>query len=101
MTKVYNRIGEIVTIFTYNFDSLNRNDVTVSEIHQALDDPARLDIDEGINRSGNPKVMWVGQTESDRLLEVGIEYLDGDIDHVYHANNVQAKYKAMYYRRKK
>lgn len=97
MTKVYNCRRS--SIFTFNHDSLTRHNVTTDEIYQALADPAVLPVDEEPNRDDNPRVMWIGQTETNRLLEIGIEYIDGKFDFIYHANNAQAKYKQAYYQR--
>lgn len=40
--------------------------------------------------------MWVGKTHLERLLEVGVEYLEG-MDWIYHANSAQSKYRRQYF----
>lgn len=82
--------------FEFNHDSLLRHDVTEHEIKQAIADPFVIDVEEGFSKSGFPRVMWVGYTESGRLLEVGIEYKE-NCDFVYHADNAQAKYRQLYH----
>ncbi len=82
-------------IFGFNHDSLDRNGVSEQECLQALADPLKIEVEEDESESGNPRSMWVGKTQLDRLLEVGVEYLE-DMDWIYHANNAQAKYRERY-----
>ena len=41
---------------------------------EVLDDPMTMDSEEGESQLGNPTVMYVGQTQKERLLEIGVEY---------------------------
>lgn len=84
-----------MAILGFNSDSLVRHGVTPQECMEALADPCVIEVDESENKSGNPRIMWVGKTQLERMLEVGVEYLD-DMDWIYHANNAQSKYKSRY-----
>lgn len=84
-----------MTIFGFNHDSLDRHGVSEQECLQALDDPLRLEVEEGESDSENPRIMWVCKTDLERLLEIGVEYLE-DMDWIYHADNAQAKYRRLY-----
>jgi hypothetical protein len=42
-----------------------------------------MDFDE--SKKGNPTVMYVGYTKSERMLEVGVEFLE-NAEHVYHVS---------------
>jgi hypothetical protein len=33
--------------------------------------------------------MWIGCTLTERILEVGVEYMSNDIEHIYHARKAQ------------
>jgi hypothetical protein len=39
--------------------------------------------------------MWIGKTQLERMLEVGVEYMDG-MDWIYHADNAQARFRTKY-----
>jgi len=62
---------------------------------EALADPCVVEVEESESKSGNPRIMWVGKTHLERLLEVGFEYLE-DKDWIYHANSAQNKYRRQY-----
>jgi hypothetical protein len=49
-------------------------------------------IDLGPSDHGNDRVMWIGFTFGLRLLEIGIEYLPNDNEHVFHAMNATKEY---------
>lgn len=82
-------------IFGFNHDSLDKNGVSEQECLQALADPLKVEVEEDESVSGNPRSIWVGKTHQDRLLEVGVEYLE-HTDWIYHANNAQSKYRELY-----
>ncbi len=84
-----------MAILGFNNESLVRHRVTQRECIEALADPCVVEVDESESNSGNPRVMWVGKTNLERLLEVGVEYLEG-MDWIYHANNAQNKYRRQY-----
>lgn len=95
MTFVIQWEGYGLAILGFNNESLVRHGVTQRECIEALADPCVVEVEEGESNSGNPRIMWVGRTQLERLLEVGIEYLD-DMDWIYHADNAQSKYRHQY-----
>jgi uncharacterized DUF497 family protein len=84
-----------MSILTFNDNSLRRGNVTRAEVIEALDDPLTLEVEEGQSRRGNPTIMYVGKTQSERLLEVGVEYKQEET-HVYHARKANAHYIIRY-----
>lgn len=84
-----------MTIFGFNHDSLDRNGVSEQECLEVLADPLKIEVDEGESLDENPRSMWVGKTQLNRLLEIGVEYMDG-MDWIYHADNAQAQYQIRY-----
>jgi uncharacterized DUF497 family protein len=83
--------------YGFNDDSLDRHGVTHEECIEALADMLKVDEEQTESKQGNPRIMWVGMTRLDRLLEVGVEYLQ-DMEFIYHANSAQAKYRKLYNR---
>ncbi len=83
-------------IFSFNDLSLKRHNVARWETLQSLEDPLRIEVEQGENAEGNPTSIWVGMTAHVRLLEVGVEYLE-DCNHIFHADNCRSHFKAMYY----
>ncbi len=84
-----------MTIFGFNYESLNRHQISDKECLEALADPDKIEIEQSESEDGNPRSMWLGKTNSERLIEVGVEYME-EMDWIYHANKVKAKYKAFY-----
>ncbi len=84
-----------MAIFGFNDESLDRHGVSHQECLEVLADPTKIEIDEGESADGFPRIMWVGMTFLNRLLEVGVEYMP-DMDWIYHADNAQAKYRNKY-----
>jgi uncharacterized DUF497 family protein len=56
---------------------------------EALADPFKTFFDECQSDRGNPRRMWIGYTLTERILEVGVEYMNNDIEHIYHARKAQ------------
>ena len=84
-----------MTIFGFNHDSLERHGIFELECLEVLADPFKVEVEEGESDDENPRVMWFGKTRLGRLLEIGVEYMEG-MDWIYHANNAQAQYRAKY-----
>ena len=84
-----------MVIFGFNHESLDRNGVSEEECMQVLADPLKVEVEEDQSTGGNPRSMWVGRTCLERLLEVGVEYLES-MDWIYHADNAQAQYRRKY-----
>ncbi len=84
-----------MAILTFNDDSLKRGGVTRAEALEVLDDPMTMHSEEGESRLGNPTVMYVGQTQKERLLEIGVEYKEKET-HIYHGRKANAHNKAKY-----
>jgi uncharacterized DUF497 family protein len=84
-----------MTLLTYNDDSFKRALVSLDEVKEALDDPLVLEVEEGESASGNPTVIYVGKTQTERLLEIGVEYKEFET-HIYHARKANAKFRKLY-----
>lgn len=83
---------------TYSLSSLRKHSVTINEVVEVLaGDPIDSDLSEG--SSNNVRVMFVGFTYTGRLLEIGIEYLSDDVDHVFHAMDATKYYREAFGRR--
>ncbi len=80
--------------FTFNDDSLKRHKISHEDVLEALEDPFKLEVKTGEYR-GNPTSLWIGRTFTERLLEIGIEYLE-DCNHIYHAKKANAEHAAKY-----
>lgn len=83
-------------IFSFNNNSLSRHNVSQQEILEALEDPYKIEVETGEYES-NPTSLWIGKTFTERLLEVGVEYLE-DSNHIYHAAKARAKFAVKYAR---
>jgi hypothetical protein len=81
-------------LFSFNDESLHRHKVTRQEALEALEDPYKVEVELGEHK-GNPTSLWVGKTFAERILEIGVEYLE-DFNHIYHANKAKAKCAAQY-----
>ncbi len=75
--------------FTFNYDSLKRAKVSPDECLEVLADPFKTFYDDLPSQRGSPRRMWVGYTLTERRLEIGVEYLKSDIEHIYHARKAQ------------
>ncbi len=84
-----------MTILTFNNDSLKRGQVSWEEAKEALDDPMVIEASEGESKQGNPTIIYVGKTQAERLLEIGVEYKEHE-NHVYHARKANAKCRKLY-----
>jgi hypothetical protein len=83
---------------TYSLSSLRKHSVTISELIEVLaGDPMDFDLPEGLNNS--TRVMFVGFTYAGRLLEIGIEYLFDESEHVFHAMDATRYYREAFGRR--
>jgi uncharacterized DUF497 family protein len=69
---------------TYNYESMKRHCVTVDEINEVQRSPLTVIIDLEPSDKGNDRVVWIGFTFSLRLLEIGVEYLPNDNEHMFH-----------------
>ncbi len=76
---------KFIASHSYNHESLQRHSVTVEEINEVLRSPLTIVIDLEPSRKGNDRVIWIGFTFNIRLLEIGIEYLPNNKEHVFHA----------------
>lgn len=69
---------------SYNHENLKKHGVTVDEINEVERSSMTVVIDLEPSRKGNDRVMWIGFTFNLRLLEIGLEYLPHDNEHVFH-----------------
>jgi hypothetical protein len=70
----------------YNYRSLKKWNVSEAEIDQVLASPESKALDYGTNRAGNNTALYVGHTDSGRLIEVGVEYVNKQ-EWVFHARD--------------
>jgi len=74
---------------TFNKASLKRGKVSPDECLEALADPFKMYYEDLLSERGNPRRMWVGYTLAERRLEIGVEYMRNNVDHIYHARKAQ------------
>ena len=82
--------------YTYNDESIAGHGLTRQDVHQALDDPARMKIPQKESNRGNQRAMFIGETETSTLLQVGVEYLSVTKWHIYHCDKANADQKKIY-----
>lgn len=85
-----------MSIITFNDESLKRHKVSRLEVLQALSDPLVQAVLDGESKQGNSTRVYVGYTNSDRLLEIGIEYRK-DEEHVFHADNARSHFAKIFH----
>jgi len=78
---------------SYNSESLKRHDVSTDEIKEVLRSPLTVVVDLEPSNHGNYRVMWVGFTFNLRVLEIGIEYMPNDQEHIFHAMDATKQYR--------
>lgn len=82
-------------MLTYDHDNLQKHDVTTFEVDQVLDSrnlTTRV-FDLVPARNGNERVMFVGVTVDGRMLEVGVEIISEEDEHVFHAMDATKQYR--------
>ena len=90
-----------MTLISFNDDSLKRHKVTRAEVLEVLADDFKTPVEFGESKQGNSTVMYVGCTKTERALEVGVEFLEDDADHVYHARSITHYFARAYKRLRK
>lgn len=85
-----------MTIWSYNQKSLKKHSLTRWELADALRDPLLVEVNQSDSDSGNPRSMCVCMLNTATLLEIGIEFMEGDHNHVYHANSARSHYRKLY-----
>lgn len=82
-------------MISYDDDNLRKHDVTRQEVDQVLDSrnlTTRV-FDLIPARNGNERAMFVGLTIEGRLVEVGLEAVSEEDDHVFHAMDATQQYR--------
>lgn len=80
---------------TYNFDSLNRHNISIADIDEVLGTGIWEELTP--SKRGYERLMFIGFTSEGRLLEVGIEYFDdNNIEHVFHADDASRRYRIIF-----
>jgi hypothetical protein len=59
--------------------------ITKEAILEVIADPFNGEFALSPSRDGNNRIMYVGFTQSERLLEIGVEILPNNIRKVFHA----------------
>jgi uncharacterized DUF497 family protein len=83
----------------YDYGNLAKHRVSTNEVDDVLVSSS-IDFDMEPGHGGNNRVMFVGFTNSGRLLEVGVEYIDFCNEHVFHAMNATRRYRILFPRSK-
>jgi len=81
-------------ITTYNHESLDRHGISEEETDEVY--ATGKDFDLPPSDYGNDRIMVVGWTANGRLLEVGIEFLPGGAEHIFHANQATKHYEKLF-----
>lgn len=79
----------------YDHSNLKKHKVKIQEVDQVLDSrnlTTRV-FDLSPARNGNERVMFVGLTMQGRLLEVGVEAISDEDEHVFHAMSATKQYR--------
>ena len=84
-----------MTIKGYNEKSFAAARVTFREALEVLADPFVVRVLQHHSHAGNPRTLYVGKTLTERLLEIGVESMDG-MDYYYHAEVARQEYKQLY-----
>jgi uncharacterized DUF497 family protein len=82
-------------MITYDDTNLKKHKVTSQEADQVLDSrnltTRVFDLEPACN--GNERAMFVGLTLEGRLIEVGLEAISDEDDHVFHAMDATKQYR--------
>lgn len=73
----------------FNDANLSDHEVTRREVEEALDDPDASDYQLSPSYAGNDRIMIVGATELNRLLEIGVEFMPDGRWNVFHGNDAK------------
>jgi hypothetical protein len=79
---------------TYNHESLDRHGISEEEADEVY--ATGKDFDLSPSDDGHDRIMVVGWTATGRLLEVGIEFLPGGDEHIFHANLATKHYEKLF-----
>ena len=82
-------------MLTYDDRNLKKHKVSRKEVDQVLDSRNLTTnvFDLAPARNGNERTMFVGLTMRGRLLEVGVEAISDEDEHVFHAMNATKQYR--------
>jgi hypothetical protein len=58
-------------------------------------DPFVIEEPQDPSRAGNPRVLYIGKALTERLLEIGVEFMD-EMDYYYHAEVATKEHKKSY-----
>jgi len=90
----------ILEFVGYNWESLNRHDVTPELVEEVLEGlmVSEFALDDYVDEKGESFSceMRVGYTLGERLLEIGIRYLTVSSVFVFHAQSASPTYKAKF-----
>jgi len=82
-------------VITFDEGNLRKHNVTPEEADQVLDSrnlTTRI-FDLAPARNGNERVMFVGFTQEGRLLEIGVEIISDEDEHVFHGMDATKQYR--------
>ena len=82
-------------MITFDEGNLRKHNITRQEVDQVLDSrnlTTRM-FELAPARNGNERVMFVGLTQEGRLLEVGVELIGDNDEHIFHAMLATKQYR--------
>jgi uncharacterized DUF497 family protein len=82
-------------VITFDEGNLRRHSVTLQEADQVLDarNLTTRVFELSPARNGNERLMFVGFTQEGRLLEIGIEIISDEDEHVFHGMDATKQYR--------
>ena len=84
--------------YTYNDESLIRHGAARKDVDEVLSDKniSRRDFELLQSIDGNLRLMFVGFNSAGRLLEIGVQFIDENYEHIFHAQAVSPKFHKLY-----
>lgn len=82
-------------MITFDEGNLSKHRVTQEEVDQVLDSRNLTTkvFDLVPARNGNERIMFVGFTQEGRLLEIGVEIISDEDEHVFHGMDATKHYR--------
>jgi hypothetical protein len=84
--------------YRYVDRNLKKHGITRSDVDEvlAVSNPSTRDFEMELSADGNLQVMFIGFTNTGRLLEVAVEFLSENQAKVFHGQVVSPQYRDLY-----
>ena len=87
-------------LVTYNWESLKRHNINIDEADYVHAHGKAFDIPP--SKAGNNRTMFVGFPENKNyLLEIGVEEISPEHDHLFHFDRATSYYRNLFDKRKR